>query len=321
MYDAISRRYNLWDSVNPQGGNPNRTGTTKFSNAQAKNQARLLAGGGAAYFVIKNNPDSLKIKFVEAHKYSGLRSATKHFSSGVQEETPTECNTLQADLSFADKSNPENDGFTIEFDNSNFSSDGDVLDASKLYAYLAFGTVTANNRWLTIDRRDKIANIGESKSIPLKVAYTKDAPTAMEISYNYCASGNYRYDVKLVDKFTQTSTEVTDGTTYTFNASNIDEKKSDRFELVFTGREQSSTSEISKSFFTDYPNPTESNLNILDPNNKISYIEVVNQFGQTQFILNAQKSGNIHIVNTSNLSNGLYFINITHQEGKETQKI
>jgi hypothetical protein len=321
MYDAIARRYNLWDSVSPQGGNPNRNGTTKFSNAQSKNQARLLAGGGAAYFVVKNNPDSLKIKFVEAHKFSGLRSATKHFSSGVQEETTIDCNTLQADLSFTDKSNPENDGFTIEFDNSNFSSDGDVLDASKLYAYLAFGTVTANNRWLTIDRRDKIANPGESKSIPLKVAYPKDAPTAMEISFNYCASGNYRYDVQLVDKFKQTSTPVTEGTTYAFNASNADEKKSDRFELVFTGREQSSTSDFQKTNFTVYPNPTDNNLNILDPNHQISNIEVVNQFGQTQFTQNAQKGNNIHNVNLESLSNGLYFINITHKDGKETQKI
>jgi hypothetical protein len=70
-----------------------------------------------------------------------------------------------------------------------------------------------------------------------------------------------------------------------------------------------------------YPNPTDNNLNILDPNHQISNIEVVNQFGQTQFTQNAQKGNNIHNVNLESLSNGLYFINITHKDGKETQKI
>jgi hypothetical protein len=105
------------------------------------------------------------------------------------------------------------------------NNDFDVYDAPKMYAYLGFGPLTANNSWLTIDRRDKIANPGESKSIPLKVAYPKDAPTAMEISFNYCPSANYKYDVKLVDRITQTTTTIEDGTTYNFNASNTEEKK------------------------------------------------------------------------------------------------
>lgn len=321
LYDAVSRKYNTWDSVGNNGNAPTRQGTSKFENGASRNTSKLLAAGGAAFFILDPNGSSATLTFNENHKFVGAHSSTKHFSSGIQEETSSECNELKSELRFQNNVQPESDGFTIEFDREGMSQDADVYDATKMWAYLAFGPVTANNSWLSIDRRDKIANPGESKSIPLKVAYPKDAPTAMEIGFNYCASGNYRYDVKLVDKFTQTSTDVTDGTSYTFNASNVDEKKSDRFELVFTGREQSSTADISKNHFTVYPNPTENNINVLDPNHKITTIEVVNQFGQLQFAQTVVRSNNIHEINTTNLSNGLYFINIIYTDGKETQKI
>lgn len=321
LYDAVSRKYNLWDSVGKNGNAPTRQGTTKFENGSNRNTSKLLAAGGAAFFVLDPNGSSTTLTFNENHKFTGARSSTKHFSSGVQEDPTTECNELKSELRFQNNIQPESDGFTMEFDRAGMSQDGDVYDATKMWAYLAYGPITSNNSWLSIDRRDKIANPGESKSIPLKVAYPKDAPTAMEISFNYCASGNYRYDVQLVDKFKQTSTSVIDGTTYAFNASNAEEKKADRFELVFTGREQSSTSDFQKTNFTVYPNPTENNLNILDPLHKITSIEVVNQFGQTQFIQAVQKGLNIHSINTENLSGGLYFININHKDGKETQKI
>ena len=321
MYDAISRRYNLWDSVSPQGGNPNRTGTSKFAQTQSKNQSRLLAAGGAAYFVVKNNPDSLKIAFLESHKYTGLKSVTKHFSSGVQEEPTNDCSTLKGELYFADKSVPENDGFTIEFDRVGMNNDFDVYDAPKMYAYLGFGPLTANNSWLTIDRRDKIANPGESKSIPLKIAYPKDAPTAMEISFNYCPSANYKYDVKLVDRFTQTTATIEDGTTYNFNASNTDEKKSDRFELVFTGREASSNKKIENKTFTIYPNPTQNSVQILDPQTSIQQINVMNTFGQTVTEIKTSDKIQVQQINLENLPSGIYLIEICHKNGKSSQKI
>ena len=201
------------------------------------------------------------------------------------------------------------------------NNDFDVYDAPKMYAYLGFGPLTANNSWLTIDRRDKIANPGESKSIPLKIAYPKDAPTAMEISFNYCPSANYKYDVKLVDRFTQTTATIEDGTTYNFNASNTDEKKSDRFELVFTGREASSNKKIENKTFTIYPNPTQNSVQILDPQTSIQQINVMNTFGQTVTEIKSSEKIQVQQINLENLPSGIYLIEICHKNGKSSQKI
>ncbi len=322
LYDAIGRRYNTWDSVG-KGSNqaPSLDGTTNFKNNGNRNKTKLLAAGGAVFFVLDPNGSSTTLTFNENHKFSGARSTTKHFSSGIQEEPSNECNVLRSEIRFQNNIQPESDGFTIEFDNTGMSQDGDVFDVTKMWAYLAYGPITANNSWLTIDRRDKIANPGESKSIPLKVAYPKDAPTAMEISFDYCPSGNYKYDVKLVDKLTQKTTTIEDGTTYNFNASNTDEKKSDRFELVFTGREASSNEKFETESFTIYPNPTQNSIQILDPKTSIQQINVLNTFGQTVSEIKPSGKTQVKQINLENLPSGIYILELCHKNGKSSQKI
>lgn len=319
LYDAVSRKYNTWDSVGKNGNAPTRQGTTKFENGASRNTSKLLAAGGAAFFILDPNGSSSTLTFNENHKFTGARSSTKHFSSGVQEETTTECNELKSELRFQNNVQPESDGFTMEFDREGMSQDGDVYDATKMWAYLAYGPVTANNSWLSIDRRDKIANPGESKSIPLKVAYPKDAPTAMEISFNYCESGNYRYDVKLVDKFTQTSTNVTEGTVYAFNASNTDEKKSDRFELVFTGKELSNASSLSNKRPIIYPNPTSDQINIVGNGMKITKIEIYNNMGQLITSQLTKADIDINTMSLSSLPTGIYIIKTYSTSGSYSQ--
>jgi hypothetical protein len=321
LYDAVSRKYNLWDSVGKNGNAPTRTGTTKFENGSNRNTSKLLAPGAAAFLVLDPNGSSTTLSFNESHKFSGSKSATKHFSSGVQEDPSIECNELKSELRFQNNVQPESDGFTMEFDRAGMSQDGDVYDATKMWAYLAYGPVTANNSWLTIDRRDKITNPGETKSIPLKVAYPKDAPTAMEISFNYCASGNYRYDVQLVDKFKQTSTPVTEGTTYAFNVSNADEKKSDRFELVFTGKELSNTSHISNKRPVVYPNPTDDQIQIIGNGLHISRIEAYSNMGQLVAIKIIKDDGDLHSISLSSLPAGIYIIKTQTTLGSYSQLI
>jgi hypothetical protein len=321
LYDAVSRKYNTWDSVGKNGNASTRQGTTKFENGASRNTSKLLAAGGAVFFILDPNGSSSTLTFNENHKFVGAHSSTKHFSSGVQEETSSECNELKSELRFQNNVQPESDGFTMEFDRAGMSQDGDVYDATKMWAYLAYGPVTANNSWLSIDRRDKIANPGESKSIPLKVVYPKDAPTAMEISFNYCASGNYRYDVKLIDKFNQTSTPVTEGTTYTFNASNTDEKKSDRFELVFTGKTISNTADLESKKPIIYPNPTDGQIQIIGNGQQINKIEIFSNFGQLLLSENIKPLSDVISVSISKLPTGIYIIKTHTTLGSHSQLV
>jgi hypothetical protein len=233
----------------------------------------------------------------------------------VQEETSTDCNVLRSEIRFQDNIQPESDGFTLEFDQENMNPDGDLFDVTKMWAYLAYGPITDNNSWLTIDRRDKIANPGESKSIPLKVAYPKDASTAMEISFDYCPSSNYKYNVKLVDKLNQTTTTIEDGTTYKFNAANSDEKKSDRFELVFTGIEQNSNNTLLKNDAVIYPNPAKDRLNIIS--NSVKSIQIINNLGQI-VLTDSNPQSMLTVMNIDSLQNGIYFVKILSDNSSQT---
>jgi hypothetical protein len=329
FYDAIARSYNEWDSTTSNGNSttPKKNGTTKFQNpgAGVKKEARILDAGGAVFFVVGTNNATETITFNEDHKERGLRSSTKHFSSGVQEEAVYPCNEIKGELRYQDATWTESDGFTMEFDIDGGNSDGDFYDMNKLYAgYMGLGTLTANNAWLSIDRRNKIAEIGETKSVPLKVAYPKEGPTAMELGFNFCSEGNPNYKIQLFDKTNNTATEISNGTVYTFTASNAEEKKADRFELLFTGIEkQNSNKAINPTAFSVFPNPSENGVVYVTNTQGIAInsIELMNQMGQIVKKFPQHNPKTLIELNHETIPSGLYFIRIVSPNFTQTQSI
>lgn len=324
LYDAISRRYNEWDSVGKNGNAPTRNGTSKFGNNGNRNRTKFLAAGAAAFMIYDGSSSSQTITFKETQKFDGAKSATQHFSSGIQEESMMACNELKGELRYQNSEAPENDGFTIEFDMPEYATVGDKYDMNKLYAgYVGFGTLTENNWWLSIDRRGKIAEIGETKSIPLKVAYPKEGPSTMEISLNTCNESNRPYDIQLFDKLKNTVSDVNSDFVYAFNAGTAEEKKADRFELLFTGKsQQNNTSNIRQNDFNVFPNPSENGIfYILNNHSDKGTYQVFGINGQLLSSGIIQAENKISSIDLSELSKGIYILKTINKDSIQTQKI
>jgi len=324
LYDAITRRYNSWDSVGKNGNAPSIDGATKFKNASNRNRAKLLAAGASAFFIYNAGGTSSTITFSEDHKYEGAKSSTNHFSSGIEEDKSYPCNELRGELRYQNSELPETDGFIIEYNLEGYDESVDKFDMAKLYAgYVGIGT-NVNNSWLTIDRRDKVADVGQTNSIPLKVAYPKEGPTAFEIVFNTCKELDQPYEIKLFDKLNNSITEITNESSYSFSADNTNEKKADRFELLFTGKSQSSKNEgITKQILNVFPNPSSDGYFYVLNNfsQKPRTYEVIGIDGRCVTSGKFNTKNDVHSIDLNQIPKGIYVLKLTGEEFIQTEKI
>ncbi len=320
LYDAISRRYNAWDSVGKAGSEPGRSGTTKFNSSSNRNKSKLLAPGAAAFFIVDNSGSSTSLTFNESHKYSGALSVTNHFNNGVQELATDVCKQLIADLHFQDPNIPESDGFTLEYDQLGQNNLADIQDVPKLHAYLGFGSLSDDNMWHTIDRRGVMTNAEGSKAVPLKIVYPKQDKMALEISFNLCENAQTPYDIYLVDRVLQKSVSIENGVSYPFIAETAEEKKADRFQLVFNGKTSQNVKVNQVRSFVVFPNPSMDQFQVLDPRNEINQLVVINAMGQEVYS-DQVRLGQVHAMNLESLSPGMYQLLIKHNGGTAIQTI
>lgn len=321
LYDAISRRYNAWDSVGKAGNEPSRSGTNRFNSSANRNKSKLLSPGAAAFFLVDNSGSSTTLTFNESHKYSGALSVTNHFNNGVQELAPTNCNQLSADLHFQDANTPESDGFTLEFDHLGENDRYDLRDMPKLHAYLGFGTLTDDNEWLTIDRRGVMTDQESFKVLPLKVVYPKSNRLDLEISFDMCENSQSPYNIYLIDKFTQQTIVVENGVTYPFTAESGAEKQLDRFNLIFKGKGILNNRAMKTHEFVAFPNPAQESFQVLDPQREIRGFSLYNAIGQKVYSAEVESIKELHTVRVEDLPVGLYQMVIEHSSGNSVQSI
>jgi hypothetical protein len=246
----------------------------------------------------------------------------------VEELNETPCNEFKMTLNYAVDSAVETDGFTMVYDltNPDISNDGEMYDAPKFYGgYLGIGTVTANNRWLAIDRRSKLAEIGSTHTVPLKVAYPKTGPTDLFFTINSCSYGNGPYKIQLVDKVLNTVEEVGDNSIYQYSINTTDEKRSDRFDVIFTAVQPAmNTKEIAKPSkdFVVYPNPAiDAAFNVINnANNRIASIAIFNAQGKEIQLIQDCKSDLIPVT-LKHVSAGMYTVKITGEHRIESHSI
>ena len=320
FYDAITKSYNFYDSTSQ---------TVDFSgkgNGKISREMKLVAPG-ASFFVIYGNVGgtSTTLTFDETIKEKVYKSGTKHFCKGVEEETLSQCNTLQGKLRYQNSENTESDEFKIKINNLECESDLDYYDLPKFYAgNLGIGTITDNNTWLTIDKRNKLVDIGQTKSIPLKVAYTKNGPSEMEIDIQTCEDFLNNYKIELFDKIKNSTTEISENTIYSFTASNEEEKKSDRFQLLFTGKaNQSSVKTNQSNVFSVFPNPSDDGIIYIkkDQQTVTGKYEIYNYNGQ---LIESGDLSTINAINTIDLSKnnrGVYLLKIINDVETQIEKI
>jgi hypothetical protein len=321
LYDAIARRYNGWDSVGKSGSAPSTSGTSRYTTSSNRNRTKLLAPGAAAFFVVDNSGSSTTLTFAESHKYTGALSVTNHFSSGVQEELPMGCSQLTGEVHFQNRNLPESDGFTIEFDQIGQSDLADIQDMPKLHAYFGFGTTTENDGWLTIDRRGSMSVQEGSKVVPLKIAYPKQDRLDLELAFNFCEITNtIPYNIYLVDKVKREIVTLENGTYYPYTCSSTEEKKSDRFELVFVG-DKLNNRILTQTAYAVFPNPVENTLSILDPNNEIKKIELINGLGSNIKVMQLNGKDQIHSIQMDGLPMGIYQLRLISTNGSSVQTI
>ena len=319
-YDAMAKNYNTWDSsVN---GTPQKGGASWFQNAGG--DTRFINPGAAFFVFAKTNNAS--IVFNESMKEATKRSKGKNFEAEELKETP--CNEFKMTINYVNDTAFESDGFTMQYDLDipEVSNDGEMYDAPKFHGgFLGLGSITANNQWLAIDRRSKLAEIGSTHTVPLKVAYPKTGPTDVFFTINSCSFGNGPYKIQLVDKVLNTVEEVGDNSIYQYTINTADEKKADRFELLFTAvSQQMNTKDIAtkQNDYIVYPNPAiDGMFNIVNnQNNSISSISVYNMQGQLVREIKRCHSDLIPVT-LENCSAGLYTVKIIGKNNIESHSV
>jgi len=319
-YDALAKNYNSWDSS--VGSTPQKGGASWFQNAGG--DSRYINPGAAFFVFARNNNGSLS--FTESMKEASKRSKGKNFEAEEIKETP--CNEFKMTVNYVSDTAKESDGFTLQYDLNipEVTNDGEMYDAPKFYGgFLGLGTTTSNNQWLAVDRRSKLADIGYTHTVPLKVAYPKTGPTDLFFTIKSCSYGNGPYKIQLVDKVLNTVEEVGDNSIYQYSINTTEEKRQDRFEIIFTAVESQLNS---KSLATNnknyivYPNPAvDGQFNVVnDKTNKIKSIEVFNTQGQLVKTVTSCNSDLIPVT-LNNVSSGIYTARIVGELGIESHTI
>jgi hypothetical protein len=319
-YDARRKTYNIWDST--VTNSPGKSGARKFANSSSQ-QAKIIAAGAA--FFVEAETAGETVAFTESMKTPFAEPTTAHH--GVQELTETPCNELQLSLSYNSDTLFDSDNVTIQFDinDERVSHSANETDVVEFYAgYLGIGTLSPEGTWLTIDRRPKMALPKETYTIPLKTVYPKDALKDIILDFNFCSDKQSNYRVQLLDKVKNTSTEVTDLGSYHYQINTTEDKKENRFELLFTGIDQQNTVfHNQQSHFVVFPNPSENGVVYVTNTQGIAItsIELMNQMGQIVKKFPQLNPKSLIELNHETIPSGLYFLRIVSPNFTQTQSI
>lgn len=321
FYDAISKTYNTWDSSS--AGTPGRSGAAHFTgnNNGASGRARFAAPGSAFFVFARNNNATLS--FTEDIKTPYSRSITKHF--GVQELNEISCDELKIQMRYQEDSAVEQDGFEMKFDleQSDITNGDDFADVPKFYAgYLGIGSISSNGNWYSIDRKAKLASVGQTYTQALKVAYPKDGSKNLRLVFNYCSSGNSNYTVQLLDKHTGKLNTVADNFIYNYSIAETGANTSTRFDLIFTGIDKSASTTTTnwQEQVVLYPNPSiDGNIQVATNGSlSISNYLILGIDGK---IISKGKMNMNNSIDATNLTPGIYLIQLNTNLGVSTKMI
>jgi DNA-binding beta-propeller fold protein YncE len=164
----------------------------------------------------------------------------------------------------------------------------------------------------------------ETYTIPLKTVYPKDALKDLILDFNFCSDKQSNYRVQLLDKVKNTSTEVTDLGSYHYQINTTEDKKENRFELVFTGIDQNSNTQIlEQNKFVVFPNPSnDGQIYVANSQNQtLETISIKNQLGQTVKEWQLNQASSLVPINIQELPAGIYILQISQPNNIENHSI
>lgn len=158
--------------------------------------------------------------------------------------------------------------------------------------------------------------------------------TRIKLNVEATEVGTYKFDftnmdqfdagisVSLLDKYTNKTTDVRANTKYTFEmGAGVNQWGKNRFEIILNGKATTgvneNTTNVTAAQLSVYPNPATDVLNISLSNG--TSIETVNIYNVSGKLVNTAKVI-ANQINISDLSNGVYFIEVLTENGKLTTK-
>lgn len=271
---------------------------------------------GQAFFILTNETTQT-LNFRESQKQ--LATATTKVFRTSEEAMPAQMRFTLFENSALNESKPSADGFVVLFD-SEYSNELDENDAVKI-----------GNQ----DENTGVLNSGKTLSFE-----SRNLPTASDViplSNNQYRSTDYTYKVNLqglenvtaylLDKFTNTRTELVNGTetrvAFTVNPADASAAP-DRFDVVFgtsLGNEESAFSKTVKI----YPNPVTDNqftIELPSQAGEALNVKVVNLLGQEVYSKSLEVSeGVVKMQPKTQLQSGVYLVNISNGENTATKKL
>jgi len=305
VLDPTTKSYNVWNNTT---GTLAKTGSTLFRNDANANIIEI----GASFFAIADQNGGT-IEFNEDDKITTEPAATAFRT----EQAPIPCNQLHGSIEFATDTIPYMDMNILEWNatHEGVSANVDKYDADKFYGgYVAIGTLTPENNWLTMDYRPAT---GETKqTIPMSIRTMQK--TAYKLTFQTCED-NSEYFVTVRDKQKDSLIEVGAETQYVFETTNGDKFENDRFEVIIENKTNSISKLKSDFEITAYPNPVlENSFRLLGLKNKqVLSVQLTDIFGK-QFEASF-KNGLVSM--NSKMNAGTYIVGVRTNEGTSYTKI
>lgn len=305
ILDPTTKSYNVWNSTT---GTLNKTGSSLFRNDANANIIEI----GASFFAIADQNNGT-IEFNEDDKVTTEPAATAFRT----EQAPIPCNQMHGSIQFVADTIPFMDMNILEWNASydGVSANLDKYDADKFFGgYVAIGTVTPENNWLTMDYRP---STGEAKQvIPMSIRTMQK--TAYKMIFQTCED-NTDYFVSVRDKQTDSLIEVGAETQYVFETKNDDKFGNDRFEVVIESKTNAVANLKSDFNISVYPNPvSQQQFQILGLKDKSNVVVTLTDMMGKQ-VNAAYENGVVKI--QKNITPGTYFVKVNSTEGVAFAKV
>ena len=183
--------------------------------------------------------------------------------------------------------------------------------------------ITQGIGFLTADLKDTLAINGFPKLHVNDVAkiYINNLITGKyKIMFSDMSTFDQTFDAYLIDHYLNKNTLIKEDVIYSFNidTNNLFTSGGTRFEIIF-GESKTSYENIlnrkNETQLSVYPNPATDvlNINISNANFKNSKVMITNVSGQQ--LINTNMIGDNAQLNIESLSNGVYFVTVSNEEG------
>ena len=302
-YNNISDAIYIWHPLNT---NYNSGGYTSYVSGIGSGTPNV----GTRYisssqgFMVKATGSSPVLKIYESHKVSA-QQGSKIFKN------TDEPSHMRLKLSID----------TIQFDDAVIHfTEGATKNFDRKYD--AFD-ITQGIGFLTADLKDTLAINGFPKLHVNDVAkiYINNLITGKyKIMFSDMSTFDQTFDAYLIDHYLNKNTLIKEDVIYSFNidTNNLFTSGGTRFEIIF-GESKTSYENIlnrkNETQLSVYPTPATDilNVNISNANFKNSKVSITNVSGQQ--LINTNMSGAQAQLNIESLSNGVYFVTVSNEEG------